>query len=419
MKKHYKPLPKETKEVSSKIIDAGIEKAIRPSVAGKPTYKTALGYKDKAREAVKTIVKNKSNLNLVDEFGERTHKLPETLGEFSQAVNNAKESIFRQYDDIAKTAGQYGASINLGRIASKLDPVLKDPAIKDFFPAIARHAAQRQKQLLNANLYTTTEAQNTIKQFNNSLNAYYKNPTPGTAGAATIDAMIANNLRKSLDGVIRMAARINPALKNAPNYQSLKNQYGALKAIEKDVNHRAVVEARKNIKGLLDFSDVFSGHQVVHGLLTMNPAMMAAGGAAKGIASFYKYLNNPNTIIKKMFGSVAKVMGTPDTKSVVPGFVSKSAGYVAVPEMMQQSPGAIDSIMSATATPAEASENLSSKQLGVQAYLRDDYKTALDHFKKAIKNDPGNTQQYATAINQILQEMRGLKRLKGDTNYAN
>lgn len=65
--------------------------------------------------------------------------------------------------------------------------------------------------------------------------------------------------------------------------------------------NRAIVQARKNAKGLLDFTDVFSGGNVVQGILTLNPTQIAVGGTQKAIASVMKTLNDPDRYVRKLF----------------------------------------------------------------------------------------------------------------------
>jgi hypothetical protein len=91
-------------------------------------------------------------------------------------------------------------------------------------------------------------------------------------------------------------------------YQQLKNAYGALKHIEGEVAGRAIVDARKNIKGLIDFADIFAGAEVIHGIIALNPALVGKGVAAKVIAATYKRLNNPNRMIKSMFSEAEKIL---------------------------------------------------------------------------------------------------------------
>lgn len=270
------------------------EKWVRPSVtsAKKPLYK------DNVVSAVKTITENKPNLKLLDEFGEETGKLPQTLREFTQAIDQTKKSIFDEYDALQKRAGGKGAEVKLTTVADELQKVANDPVILDTNPAIADYAQKASERFLERGKYTTQQAQDAIKSYNTSLEAFYKNPSYETASKAAIDAMIVNNIRKGLDDAIESLG--------GKWYQALKNKYGSVKSIEKDVVNRAIVDGRKNAKWLLDFTDVFSGAEVIRGILTLNPATFATGVGASLIKTYYKYLNNPNTSIKKLFKTTEK-----------------------------------------------------------------------------------------------------------------
>lgn len=284
-----------------KTIVKGIEKGIRPSIVGKKSAPLMKAYFDKAKGAVQNIVTNKDNLILTNEFGEPLKgELPKSLKQFSQAINQTKTAVFEQYDAMAKEAGKSGAIVKLSPIKNELDKIVANPVLKDLAPDAVRYAEQKGVSLAKRSIYTPTQTQEAITILNNSLEAFYKNPTYDTACKAYIDSLIANNLRKGLDTVIEEL--------QGKGYQELKNSYGALKAIEKDVTHRAIIEGRKNIKGLLDFSDVFSGAYAVHGMITMNPAVLGAAGAAKGVARLYNWLNNPNRIVKSMFEKTEKLL---------------------------------------------------------------------------------------------------------------
>jgi len=90
-------------------------------------------------------------------------------------------------------------------------------------------------------------------------------------------------------------------------YQAIKNEYSALKTIEKDVARQVFLEARKNPKGLIDFTDIVSGGDLISGVLTANPALIVRGAASRGIKEWIKALNNPNRYIKKAFDLIDKV----------------------------------------------------------------------------------------------------------------
>lgn len=279
-----------------KNVNTAIEKGIRPMVKKSSTEMN--NYLKKANTAVHTIVENKPRLSFIDETGEKVNRLPQTLKEFSDSIMGTKNDIYKDYDALAKQATGKGAVVDLTSTASELEVVANNKVLQDIRPEVARYAQQQAERLKTRGIYDANETQDAIKTFNESLEAFYRNPTPEYASKAAIDAGIVNNLRKQLDEAVTGLT--------GKEYQQLKNKYGALKEIEKDVAKRAIVDARKNNKGLVDFADIFSGGDMVNGILTMNPAIFTKGIAQKGITEYFKFLNNPNRIIKKMFEDVDK-----------------------------------------------------------------------------------------------------------------
>ena len=295
------------------VIDTGIDKGIRPGIEGNRTFAQSSQYHKRAQQAVKTIIDNHAQgaLKLTDEFGEVTPTLPKNLRQFSQAIDQSKRNIYEQYNKMAVESGEAGAVVDLSPIPNELMSVANNRALQKAAPGVAEYAKSRAQAFSGngaktdgitsrrSNTFTTEEAQQAIAIYNQSLEAFNKNPSYDTASRAYIDSLIVNHLRKGLDSSIEQAS--------GAGYQALKNEYGALKTIEKDVSRRAIVDARKNPKGLLDFSDVFSGGQVVNGLLTMNPAVVGSGIASKIIANIYKLKNDPNKIVSKMFDKAGKM----------------------------------------------------------------------------------------------------------------
>ena len=288
-------------EKLTQAIRKGIEKGIRPSVAGKQTNAQTEQYLNKAETAVKTIIENKANLKLTSETGEAVQELPKNLKQFSQAIDQTKRNIFSQYDKIARTAGAKGAQVNLAPIVQELKTIAADKSVADLSPNIAKYALSLAKRFSKRGSYTTLEAQDAIAVLNKRLESFYKNPSYHSSNQAHVDSMVANRIRGALDDVIEATT--------GEQYQALKNTYGSLKTVERDVTRRAIVDARKNEKGLIDFSDIFSGHQVVSGILHFNPATIGSGVAAKFIAAYYKHLNNPNRIVRSMFEDAEKLIG--------------------------------------------------------------------------------------------------------------
>lgn len=295
----YKSITSKSPEQIDAMLNKYFTKGVKPSVAGKTKTSGQMdAYNDKAIGAVKTIVENKPNLDIKDEYGESTGELPKNLNQFTQAIDQTKQNIFSQYDALAKNAGEAGAKVELTPIADELTTITNNPVMNDLHPDVVRYAQVRGDALRARGAYDTETAQAAIKSLNNSLDAFYKNPSYDTASKATVDSMIVNKLRSGLDSAIEG--------KGGDGYQELKNKYGQLKTIESDVVKRALVDARKNGRGLIDFTDIVSGADAVKGLLTMSPVEMARAGAMKGISAYYKYLNDPNTAIKKLFQTAEK-----------------------------------------------------------------------------------------------------------------
>ena len=279
------------------IISKGVEQSIRPTVYGKATATQAKIYMDKAKDAVRTIVDNKHNLILTDAEGiPVTGALPKSLKQFSEAIDQTKKGVFKQYDALAKEAGGSGAVVDLGDVVQELNKIRMDPVMQDLGPEISKYAESRATAFSNRGAYSAEQAQDAVTHLNKTLEAFYKNPSYENSTKAGIDALIANNIRKSLDTAIESAT--------GEQYQLLKKKYGSLKTVEKDVVHRSLVDARKNIKGLIDFSDIFSSGEFVAGILTMNPHRVAKGVIMKSVSSLYKRINDPNRIVNHMFRDV-------------------------------------------------------------------------------------------------------------------
>lgn len=285
------------------IVAKGIDKGIRPTVVGKGNIAQINAYRERAKTAVKEIIGNKDNLILTDAEGNIIQgQLPKSLKQFSESIDQTKKGIFTKYDNLQREAGAQGATVDLSGVVKELEDIAGKTTLQDLSPGVAGYAETRAAALAERGVYSTAEAQEAIAQLNKSLEAFYKNPSYENATKAGIDAVIANNLRKSLDAVIENAT--------GGGYQELKRAYGALKSIEKETAHRAVVDARKNIKGLLDFSDIFTSSELIAGLAVMNPGMIVRGATARGLKTWWKAINDPNRIIRNMFSDAENVINS-------------------------------------------------------------------------------------------------------------
>jgi len=351
-------------------IETGINKGIRPERSGKQTAGQRAAYMGRAKNAVETIAQNKENLVFKQsDGGVVAGELPKNLDEFSQAIAQTKKQIFDEYDSMARAADDHGkvdkyspeniqaevfeinkniyniarekgvdpnelyiskgkylkeiraleadreaarleaTGVHPDKISPELKSIVSNKNLQSFSPETVQYAKSRAEALSGRGTMTLSETQDAIALLNQSLKDYYKNPNPATHGKAMVDELIANNLRKLQDEAITST--------EGPGYQALKNKYGSLSTIEKEVNQRAVVDARKNAAGLVDFSNIFTAGQVIDGILTGSPSGVARGVVGQGVAGAIKYVNDPNRRIKTMFKKVDKARTAPSTRNAL------------------------------------------------------------------------------------------------------
>lgn len=318
------------------------EKGVKPTIPGKTTTAQFEKYRGDVIKAVNTIQENKPNLQFTDDVGDViAGQNPKTLQQFTDAIEQTKKSIFQQYDALAQQAGDAGLKIDTQPIGSVLDDVINNESIQFTHPEAVKYAQDLKARLALAKLpdgspmgykqFNAKTAQDIIQNYNKSLEAFYRNPSYETASRAVIDAAVVNNMRESLDKAISGLT--------GENYQALKSKYGALKSIEKDVVKATLRDSRKNFKGLIDFGDVFSGGQVVGGILSLNPAQVASGLTQKAIAEYIKFLNNPNRAVKNLFESADNYAFSRESKAQTPAAnnpSTKNANTAIPPSIPQQ-----------------------------------------------------------------------------------
>lgn len=380
-------------------IETGISKGIKPSVVGKGSLAQMNTYKERAKEAVLNIVKNKDKLSYVDDFGETTSgRTPQTLKEMTEAVDQTKKKIFAEYSALATKAGGQGVSVDLNQVAGELDKIINDKVVQTLSPETAKYAQGLIERFAQQGTFTPEQTQQAIANLNQSLQSFYKNPTYGSFQKAQIDALIANNLRESLDTTITSAV--------GEGYGELKKAYGSLKAIEKDVIKRALVEGRKNEKGLIDFTDVFSAGDVVMGLSTGNLAQVAKGGIQKAVASYIKRINSPDHSIKNMFESVEKAIKNKSEK-----FVPKSKTFKLLNRAKGKGGLSIQDISRSGLDMTEKEWDKLNTSAFVEALK--DYGSKIEKDLSKAKNSPKINLDRISKLEDAMEDVKAAQKSKG------
>ena len=284
-----------------------ISKSIKPTVKGKQNMKDYQKFMDNTLDTVDYMQKNKDKLKFTNANGETvTNRLPETMAETREAIGNLKKSVYDEYNNIAKQAGDAGAMVDTKPIVSKLKEISKDkvqnitnPWIKNTINSYIKAFDQFSKNGLSIE-----EAQKITQWLNQELSAFFKNPNMNDVSSSAIKAQINNMIKDSINNSINnvLDNGINKGWNNAWEYQRLKQTYWKMLTVEDELSKRALVEARKNTKGLSEWiMDAFAGGEITDALLTLDPVKLAKWWIMKGITEYYKHLNSPDTQIKKLF----------------------------------------------------------------------------------------------------------------------
>ncbi len=285
---HYAPI----EEKANNAVQEAIDKALKPSFSKVSTPNIKNRFYSQAIKAFEVI--NKYKPTFVDENGDNVSRNPRTLSELFQAVGQAKSKIFNLYDDIAQKSGETGAKFNAQPTIEKMQKIVNN---KSYSPEVRNYVESQIPAIYELHGESPNIIQNRLKEYNNNLNAFYDGRI--SKAKAEVDASIANSLRTDLDQLISNT--------NSQPYQALKNEYGALSDIEKEVGRQNAIQARKASKGLLSFTDIFTGGDITAGILTMNPPRIVKGVVGKSIEAIYKRLNNPDTYIKNAFDLLDKI----------------------------------------------------------------------------------------------------------------
>ena len=282
--------PVQAAEKVDTVIRKGITKGIRPTVVGKANAGQITKYYNNAYTAVKTILR------------ELPGELPQSLDDFSTAIREAKKKVYEKYSALSEAAGEKGVMADLSGTRKELFDIDAAPNT----PLSVKNAAKKATEEISAysSKITPAQAEDLVAHINTLTKPFWNNPNPSEAHFVTMLERVARNVRKAASDAVDSIG--------GAQYSGLKKEYGALSTIEKDVAHRAVVDARKNAKGIFDLADVATAAEFATGIMSMNPFALARATAMQATKAYIKGENNPNNIIKKMFEQGRRLIDGPN-----------------------------------------------------------------------------------------------------------
>ena len=281
------------------------EKWVRPSGMGKKWTAEYNKSIDDWIDSVETIVKNKDKLKITNSDWEIIEgKLPESNQEFTQAIQQTKKNIYDQYHQYVKDADK--AKISTKNIVSELKKLMDDDVTMAGNKWLKSKIKTWVKDLEKIDGMSPEQAEQKIAELNNKLQTFYKNPQSAEVNDNMLNSLIRNNLKNNLDDAIEA----NLGQWNSEAYNALRQQYWALRNIEKDVNQRALVIARKNSVSLPDtIANISSAEDFVKAAAG-SPEWLLSFTAKQWLRAWIKKMNDPDTYIKSLFTDVDKIVNT-------------------------------------------------------------------------------------------------------------
>ena len=268
---------------------------IKPSSAWIKTTSAQEKIYDDAMDAVETIINNKNNLKFTNaNWEEIVWKLPTNTREFAQAIQQTKQNIYNQYNAIAQAAWK-DTRVSVDWLIEELLKLKNDKAALLWNEWLETSIDNWLRWLSEVKDLSVEQAQKKMQEINQKLDAFYKNPNPNDVSKSSVDALVKNKLSEALDN------SIEEALWMSSEYDALKKAYSALKTIEKDVNHRAIVSWRQSPNSLVDSIADISSVESLLDVLSWNPAWAVKALGKQALKKYIKWLNSSDNMVQKLF----------------------------------------------------------------------------------------------------------------------
>lgn len=317
-------LPKSQADNVRKEAEQYINKSIKPTVKWKMNQADYNKFIDDTLDIVDLMDKNKWILQYTDDaWNAVTWKMPTNMRETSEALWNLKKVLYDQYNEIAKQAGDAGARVNMNKAFQQLDDLSKDISQNIANPQTKNIIDTYKDALLqytdDAGTIAIEDAQKLTQDFNKQLTAFFKNPNMNDVSRNSIIAQLnkwtKDAINDSIDDVLDSSIKNGSSASS--QYTQLKSFYGKIKTIEDEISKRALVEARKNAKGLSStILDSLSWWELTSAVLSLDPVKAGKAWVMNLISRYYNYVNNPNTQLNNLFKLVERTNNPTTTQTI-------------------------------------------------------------------------------------------------------
>lgn len=235
------------------------------------------------------------NIKVKDEFGQEKVFNPAeaTFPETVQALVRGKKALYDTYSGLAKQATGMDVQLDLKPLMEELSKFAQGPRI-----GVVKNRAESLIEELTAIPKDPSSVMTYLEDINTGLGAKFL----GRSETATkdVDMAVAKGLRKTLDEAIEKATE-------SDQFLDLRRAYGDLKALEQPLVLAAQKGARQMGGGLEDYVDILSSGEILMGVLSANPALIAKGTIQGFLGGARRYLRNPERQLQKAFKSAKSI----------------------------------------------------------------------------------------------------------------
>lgn len=276
-----------------------IQKSIKPTVKGKQNAKDFDKFIDDTIDSFDAMIKNKEVLQYTDDaWNVVKWELPKNMRELTEAIDSMKRYVWSEVDDTVKQAWWAWAQVKMDAALDMLNDLKNNKAFVNSKPWIENMIDDYIKMVENAWPMDIQNAQQLTQNLNNQLKAFFKNPQMNevsrNAIVSTYNDWVKKAINQSLDDVIWNGT--------SEEFKALKQLYWKLVNIEDEVSKRALVMTRNNSKWLSQtVIDSLAWWDLTKSLINMDVAGASEATVMKTIQSIYKYMNDPNRYLNKLF----------------------------------------------------------------------------------------------------------------------
>lgn len=305
------------------------------STQGKKSIGVFLKNPQKQYKAFEIMHDMAPTLKVTDEAGDVIPWDPKTtnFNQFAQAFKDAKDQTWKGISEAVTHATGKDLHVDAGPI---LDFLNKTAGSK-YTTSEVRAAAQRLSDEVANMAVPGTNGQIPIAgltEYNKVLNTKISGVLTGTTDNAVrdLEAGLAKQLSEAADKAVESVSD--------GRFATLKDNYGALKTIEKDLVRRAQQESRQIDNSLGDFMNRYGTIEMANGFFQAaqgNFGPLAKGLGAKVIGAYSKKLRTPSTYLQKAFGEIDRFKSGEGIQNAA------VKGVKAIKDMSKKSPrGMID-----------------------------------------------------------------------------